>query len=73
MEPALIIPLVLHSLACSGTPGPNNIMLASSGLAFGFRRTGSAPVRLLDNQQTMAAFVKAMAVLTALTAVLFLV
>ncbi len=39
MEPALIAPLMLYSFVCSATPGPNNIMLASSGLAFGLRRT----------------------------------
>jgi len=31
--------LALYSLAQSITPGPNNIMLASSGSFFGFRRT----------------------------------
>lgn len=39
MEPALIAPLMLYGFVCSATPGPNNIMLASSGLAFGLRRT----------------------------------
>lgn len=34
-----ILALVLFSLVMSGTPGPNNLILASSGLAFGFRRT----------------------------------
>jgi threonine/homoserine/homoserine lactone efflux protein len=32
-------PLALFALVSSITPGPNNIMLASSGLAFGFRRS----------------------------------
>ncbi len=35
----LPVPLVLFAFATSITPGPNNIMLASSGLTFGFRRT----------------------------------
>ena len=39
MEPASLAPLALYSFVCSATPGPNNIMLASSGLAFGLRRT----------------------------------
>ncbi|MCJ9712195.1 LysE family translocator, partial [Bordetella hinzii] len=32
-------PLALFALVSSITPGPNNVMLASSGLTFGFRRT----------------------------------
>ncbi len=39
MEPQLLGALALYSLATSATPGPNNLMLASSGLNFGFRRT----------------------------------
>ena len=35
----LLGPLTLFALVTSITPGPNNIMLASSGLTFGFRRT----------------------------------
>jgi len=35
----LLGPLALFALVSSITPGPNNIMLASSGLTFGFRRT----------------------------------
>ncbi|TEA77423.1 LysE family translocator [Allopusillimonas ginsengisoli] len=35
----LPVPLILFAFATSITPGPNNIMLASSGLTFGFRRT----------------------------------
>lgn len=35
----LLGPLSLFALVTSITPGPNNIMLASSGLTFGFRRT----------------------------------
>jgi threonine/homoserine/homoserine lactone efflux protein len=35
----LLGPVALFSLVSSITPGPNNIMLASSGLNFGFRRT----------------------------------
>jgi threonine/homoserine/homoserine lactone efflux protein len=36
---ALLGPLALFALVSSITPGPNNIMLASSGLNFGFRRS----------------------------------
>jgi threonine/homoserine/homoserine lactone efflux protein len=36
---SLLAPLALFALVSSITPGPNNIMLASSGLTFGFRRT----------------------------------
>jgi threonine/homoserine/homoserine lactone efflux protein len=35
----LLGPLALFALVSSITPGPNNIMLASSGLNFGFRRS----------------------------------
>lgn len=34
-----LVALALFSLVMSGTPGPNNLILAASGLAFGFRRT----------------------------------
>lgn len=34
-----LIPLLSYSFVNSITPGPNNIMLASSGVNFGFRRT----------------------------------
>ncbi|MFT6559272.1 MAG: threonine/homoserine/homoserine lactone efflux protein [Sneathiella sp.] len=34
-----IYPLITYSLINSATPGPNNIMLATSGVNFGFRRT----------------------------------
>lgn len=37
--PAFLGPLALYSLATSITPGPNNVMLAASGMTFGFRRT----------------------------------
>ncbi|ANN68608.1 LysE family translocator [Bordetella bronchialis] len=39
LSASLLGPLILFSLVSSITPGPNNIMLASSGLNFGFRRT----------------------------------
>ena len=39
MDNSLLAPLMLYSFVCTATPGPNNIMLASSGLVFGFRRT----------------------------------
>lgn len=35
----LVLPLILFAFASSVTPGPNNIMLASSGLTHGFRRS----------------------------------
>ncbi|HEY0293810.1 MAG TPA: LysE family translocator [Bordetella sp.] len=38
-SPALLGPLVLFALVSSITPGPNNAMLASSGLTFGLQRT----------------------------------
>jgi threonine/homoserine/homoserine lactone efflux protein len=38
-SPALLGPLVMFALVSSITPGPNNAMLASSGLTFGLRRT----------------------------------
>ena len=39
MDTTLLAPLALYSFVCTATPGPNNLMLASSGLVFGFRRT----------------------------------
>lgn len=39
MDTSLLAPLALYSFVSTATPGPNNIMLASSGLVFGFRRT----------------------------------
>lgn len=39
MDTSLLAPLAPYSFVCTATPGPNNIMLASSGLVFGFRRT----------------------------------
>nr|WP_171963066.1 LysE family translocator [Bordetella trematum] len=36
---SLLGPLALFALVSSITPGPNNVMLASSGLTFGFRRS----------------------------------
>jgi threonine/homoserine/homoserine lactone efflux protein len=39
MDTTLLVSLALYSFVCTATPGPNNIMLASSGLVFGFRRT----------------------------------
>lgn len=37
--PELLLPFTLFAIAGSFTPGPNNIMLASSGVNYGFRRT----------------------------------
>jgi threonine/homoserine/homoserine lactone efflux protein len=34
-----LLPLVTYSIVMSGTPGPNNLMLTTSGANFGFRRT----------------------------------
>lgn len=39
MQPALLGPLALFTFISSITPGPNNTMLAASGLNFGLRRT----------------------------------
>jgi len=39
MTPALMASLALFALVASITPGPNNLMLAASGLNYGFRRT----------------------------------
>jgi len=37
--PAALLPALLFALVTSVTPGPNNTMLLSSGINFGFRRT----------------------------------
>jgi threonine/homoserine/homoserine lactone efflux protein len=34
-----LIPYMLYSFAMSGTPGPNNLMVLTSGVNFGYRRT----------------------------------
>ncbi|PTQ12997.1 lysine transporter LysE [Sphingomonas oleivorans] len=39
LDVALVAPLILYSVLMTITPGPNNMMLASSGLLFGVRRT----------------------------------
>ena len=39
MSHSLLIAFVLFAAVMSFTPGPNNIMLLSSGLTYGFRRT----------------------------------
>lgn len=39
--------LLIYSLVMSVTPGPNNLLLATSGLAYGFRRTLPALVGTL--------------------------
>src|SRR5690348_18371251 len=39
MSQSLLIAFLLFTLVMSFTPGPNNIMLMSSGLTYGFRRT----------------------------------
>jgi threonine/homoserine/homoserine lactone efflux protein len=39
MSLSLLGPLAMFALVSSITPGPNNVMLAASGLNFGFRRT----------------------------------
>jgi threonine/homoserine/homoserine lactone efflux protein len=41
-RPDLIIPFLLFSIVSFYTPGPNNLMLLTSGLTFGFKRTGPA-------------------------------
>jgi len=39
MPLSLLMPLLLFSFVAAITPGPNNVMLASSGLNYGVRRT----------------------------------
>jgi len=39
MSASLLLPLALFSFVSAITPGPNNVMLASSGLHYGMRRT----------------------------------
>lgn len=39
METSTFASLLIFSLVMSITPGPNNLLLATSGLAYGFRRT----------------------------------
>lgn len=39
MDSPSIIGLMMFSIAAAFTPGPNNVMLTSSGATFGFRRT----------------------------------
>lgn len=39
MNFASFVSLIIFTVAMSGTPGPNNLLLATSGLAYGFRRT----------------------------------
>ena len=39
MSQSLLIAFLLFTLVMSFTPGPNNIMLLSSGVTYGFRRT----------------------------------
>src|SRR5665647_3436110 len=36
---AHILPLLGFAFACSITPGPNNLLLAASGIRFGFKAT----------------------------------
>ena len=38
LSPAELLPLMSYCVVMSGTPGPNNVMLASSGANFGYRR-----------------------------------
>jgi len=37
--PSFLLPLALYAFVMSITPGPNNVMLAASGAAYGMRRT----------------------------------
>ncbi len=39
LDVAVLAPLALYAFITTITPGPNNLMLASSGLTFGFKRT----------------------------------
>lgn len=47
MTPPVFISLIVFSLAMSITPGPNNLLLTSSGLTYGFRRTIPAMIGTL--------------------------
>ncbi|MEJ6004655.1 LysE family translocator [Paucibacter sp. AS339] len=38
LSPTELLPLMSYCFVMSGTPGPNNVMLASSGANFGYRR-----------------------------------
>lgn len=38
LSPAELLPLISYCFVMSSTPGPNNVMLASSGANFGYRR-----------------------------------
>jgi len=42
IHPDLLIPLIVFSIVSFFTPGPNNLMLLTSGLNFGFRRSWPA-------------------------------
>ncbi|MDX7951106.1 LysE family translocator [Lichenihabitans sp. Uapishka_5] len=72
---SLLPALLLFALVSSGTPGPNNIMLMTSGLNFGVRRTlphflgvdlGFAVMTLLVGLGLAEVFVRAPALLVAL-------
>ncbi|MDO5652491.1 MAG: LysE family translocator [Brachymonas sp.] len=39
LSAAVLLPILLYAVVTSVTPGPNNMMLLSSGLRFGVRRT----------------------------------
>jgi len=41
-RPDLLVPFLLFSIVAFFTPGPNNLMLLTSGLNFGFKRTWPA-------------------------------
>jgi threonine/homoserine/homoserine lactone efflux protein len=41
-RPDLLVPFIIFSVVAFFTPGPNNLMLLTSGLTFGFRRTWPA-------------------------------
>lgn len=72
---SLLPALLLFAFVASATPGPNNIMLMTSGLNFGFRRTlphfwgvdlGFAVMTLLVGLGLAQVFVRAPALLTVL-------
>ena len=49
----LLISIFMFSFATSMTPGPNNLMLLSSGLTFGYKRTiPHIPVEYYDERFT---------------------
>ena len=66
MSHSLLIAFVMFAIVMFFTPGPNNIMLLSSGLTYGFRRT----LPHIAGVTVGVAFMLAAVILVALTIVL---